>query len=77
LKNKEEIKQLARHTIHAEIEAIRGLHDAVNDDFAEVVILILESPGRVVITGIGKSAIIAGKIVSTLNSTGTPAVFMP
>jgi len=76
LKNKEEIKQLARHTIHAEIEAIRGLHDAVNDDFAEVVILILESPGRVVITGIGKSAIIAGKIVSTLNSTGTPAVFM-
>jgi arabinose-5-phosphate isomerase len=76
LKTKEEIKQLAKHTIGAEIEAIRGLQDAVNDDFAEVVTLILESPGRVVITGIGKSAIIAGKIVSTLNSTGTPAVFM-
>jgi arabinose-5-phosphate isomerase len=49
---------------------------AVNDDFTSVVTLILESQGRVVITGIGKSAIIAGKIVSTLNSTGTPAIFM-
>jgi len=76
LKTKEEIKLLAKHTIEAEIEAIKGLHDAVNDDFAEVVTLILGSPGRVVITGIGKSAIIAGKIVSTLNSTGTPSVFM-
>lgn len=58
------------------MEAINGLQFAVNDDFVNVVDLILNSKGRVVITGIGKSAIIANKIVSTLNSTGTPAIFM-
>jgi arabinose-5-phosphate isomerase len=76
LKNKEEIKQIALRTIQAELEAINGLQKAVNDDFTDVVALILDCRGRVVITGIGKSAIIAGKIVSTLNSTGTPAIFM-
>jgi arabinose-5-phosphate isomerase len=76
LKNKEEIKQIALHTIQAELEAVKGLQHAVNDDFVNVVDLILNSKGRVVITGIGKSAIIANKIVSTLNSTGTPAIFM-
>lgn len=76
MKNKEEIKEIALHTIHAELEAIRQLQLAINDDFADVVELILKGRGRVVITGIGKSAIIAGKIVSTLNSTGTPAIFM-
>jgi len=53
-----------------------GLKNAIDHDFADVVELILNSKGRVIITGIGKSAIIANKIVSTLNSTGTPAVFM-
>lgn len=53
-----------------------GLKNAIDNDFADVVELILKSKGRVIITGIGKSAIIASKIVSTLNSTGTPAVFM-
>jgi arabinose-5-phosphate isomerase len=48
----------------------------LNDDFVKVVELIYQSDGRVIITGIGKSAIIATKIVSTFNSTGTPAVFM-
>jgi arabinose-5-phosphate isomerase len=76
LKSKEEIKQIALHTIQAEMDAIKGLQFAVNDDFANVVELILNSRGRVVITGIGKSAIIANKIVSTLNSTGTPAIYM-
>jgi arabinose-5-phosphate isomerase len=76
LKTREEIKQIAIQTIQAEYEAVNGLKLAVNDDFAQVVELILASRGRVVITGIGKSAIIAGKIVSTLNSTGTPAIFM-
>jgi arabinose-5-phosphate isomerase len=76
LKTKEEIKQIALHTIQAEMEAIKGLQTAVNDDFVQIVDLILNSKGRVVITGIGKSAIIASKIVSTLNSTGTPAIFM-
>lgn len=76
MKTKEEIKKIAIGTIQAEYEAIKGLQHAVNDDFANVVELILAGKGRVVITGIGKSAIIAGKIVSTLNSTGTPAIFM-
>ena len=76
MKNREEIKQIALHTIQTELDAIKDLQQAVNDDFASVVELILSSKGRVVITGIGKSAIIANKIVSTLNSTGTPAIFM-
>ncbi len=76
MKTKEDIKKIAIGTIQAEYDAIKGLQHAVNDDFANVVELILAGKGRVVITGIGKSAIIAGKIVSTLNSTGTPAIFM-
>jgi arabinose-5-phosphate isomerase len=76
LKTREEIKQIALQTIQAEQDAINNLQLAVNDDFASVVELIFDCKGRVVITGIGKSAIIANKIVSTLNSTGTPAIFM-
>ena len=76
MKTREEIKQIALQTIQVELDAIKSLQLAVNDDFASVVEMILNSTGRVVITGIGKSAIIANKIVSTLNSTGTPAIFM-
>lgn len=76
MKTREEIKQIALHTIQAELDAIKNLQLAVNDDFVSVVELISDSKGRVIITGIGKSAIIANKIVSTLNSTGTPAIFM-
>lgn len=59
-----------------EAQAILGLIPNVNDDFVEVINTILNSKGRVIITGVGKSAIIAQKIVATLNSTGTPAIFM-
>ncbi|MFD2823354.1 SIS domain-containing protein [Lacinutrix iliipiscaria] len=59
-----------------ESEAILNLSHLVNEDFANSVELIFQSKGRVIITGIGKSAIIATKIVATLNSTGTPAIFM-
>jgi arabinose-5-phosphate isomerase len=76
LKTSEEIKQIALHTIQTEMEAIKGLQSAINNDFTSVIELILSSKGRVVITGIGKSALIANKIVSTFNSTGTPAIFM-
>jgi arabinose-5-phosphate isomerase len=76
LKTREEIKQIALQTIQAELEAIEGLQTAVNEDFIDVVEFIINGKGRIVITGIGKSAIIANKIVSTLNSTGTPAIFM-
>lgn len=74
--NYEEIKEIARRTIHDEAEAISEMKQAVNDDFAKCVDLIFHSKGRVVVTGIGKSAIIGSKIVASFNSTGTPAIFM-
>ncbi|WP_203257402.1 KpsF/GutQ family sugar-phosphate isomerase [Hyunsoonleella ulvae] len=59
-----------------EAKSILNLSTLIDDNFADAVDLIFNSKGRVVITGIGKSAIIASKIVATLNSTGTPAIFM-
>lgn len=70
------ILETARKTIDLERDAIANLSHLLTDDFAHTVSLIYNSKGRVIITGIGKSAIIANKIVATLNSTGTPAVFM-
>ncbi|NRA92269.1 MAG: KpsF/GutQ family sugar-phosphate isomerase [Psychroserpens sp.] len=70
------ILELARKTIDLERDAIANLSNLLTDDFANAVSLIYNSKGRVIITGIGKSAIIANKIVATLNSTGTPAIFM-
>jgi arabinose-5-phosphate isomerase len=70
------ITDSARNTLLLESEAIAKLVDYINADFEEIVRVILDSKGRLIITGIGKSANIANKIVATLNSTGTPAVFM-
>ncbi len=70
------IQTLAKETIELQAKAIANLVESVNDDFEEAVKLIYNCKGRVVITGIGKSAIIANKIVATMNSTGTPAIFM-
>jgi arabinose-5-phosphate isomerase len=70
------ILQTAKDTILIEAEAIKQLAELVDDDFEKAVMTIYESEGRVIVTGIGKSANIAAKIVATLNSTGTPAVFM-
>ena len=70
------ILNIAKTTINMESEAIANLANLLDNDFADAVQLIYNSKGRVIITGIGKSAIIANKIVATLNSTGTPAVFM-
>lgn len=72
----EQIRQIALRTIKEEATAIGQLVDFVDDSFPACVELILNSPGRVIVTGIGKSANIAAKLVSTLNSTGTPAGFM-
>jgi arabinose-5-phosphate isomerase len=72
----DELKKLAKSTLNIEADAIRNLQKYIDDDFVTCVKLIYESKGRVVITGIGKSAIIAQKIVATLNSTGTPSIFM-
>ncbi|MCH4551209.1 MULTISPECIES: KpsF/GutQ family sugar-phosphate isomerase [Aestuariibaculum] len=76
MNNKHSIIKIAKETIEAESQAILNLSNLVDSDFAEAVELIYHSKGRVIITGIGKSAIIASKIVASLNSTGTPAVFM-
>jgi len=76
LKTSEEIKQIAINTIADELAAIEGIRASINDNFIKAVETILQSTGRVVVTGIGKSANIAAKIVSTLNSTGTQAIFM-
>ena len=70
------IKQVALRTIDLEAKSISGLASFINDDFEKAVIAIADCAGRVVISGIGKSAVIAQKIVATLNSTGTPSIFM-
>lgn len=70
------IIDLAKKTIETERDAIANLSSLLDEDFANAVNCIIASKGRVVISGIGKSAIIATKIVATLNSTGTPAIFM-
>lgn len=76
MKSSQEIKDFALKTLALEAEAIHKLKTRINDDFVRTVQLIYQSRGRVVVTGIGKSAIIANKIVATFNSTGTPALFM-
>ncbi len=74
--NREEIINTARQTIAKEAETVAQLVGYIDDEFVTAVTYIINSKGRVVITGIGKSAIIANKIVATMNSTGTPAIFM-
>ena len=71
-----DISSIALKTIEQEAGAILGLKAFINNDFSKAVKAIHECKGRVVISGMGKSAIIAQKIVATLNSTGTPSLFM-
>ena len=73
---KSEILNLARKTLETESKAIADAVDHISEDFFQAVECILNSPGRLIITGIGKSANIGQKIVATMNSTGTPSVFM-
>jgi arabinose-5-phosphate isomerase len=70
------IRNTATRVLQNEAQAVLNLVDFLDGDFEACVAHILASKGRVVITGVGKSAIIANKIVATLNSTGTPALFM-
>ncbi|WP_420400315.1 KpsF/GutQ family sugar-phosphate isomerase [Flagellimonas sp.] len=70
------ILSIAKRTLETESKAIHNLINQLDEQFAQAVQHILKSQGRVVVTGVGKSAIIASKIVATLNSTGTPAIFM-
>ena len=70
------ITAIAIKTINTESKAITKLLDYINDDFVKSVQAIYETKGRLIVTGIGKSAIIAQKIVATMNSTGTPSMFL-
>ncbi|MGB4844479.1 MAG: KpsF/GutQ family sugar-phosphate isomerase [Ferruginibacter sp.] len=74
--NNDKIIQVALRTIELETSAVSGLKASVNADFIKAVTQIANSKGRLVVSGIGKSAIIAQKIVATLNSTGTPSIYM-
>jgi arabinose-5-phosphate isomerase len=76
LKKLNPILQTAKETILLESEAIANLAKLLDENFEKAVNFILNSNGRVIVTGIGKSANIATKIVATFNSTGTPAIFM-
>ncbi|MCW3081111.1 KpsF/GutQ family sugar-phosphate isomerase [Segetibacter sp.] len=66
----------AIRTIELEAEAVAGLAKFINEDFEKAVEIVFKSSGRLVVSGVGKSAIISQKIVATLNSTGTPSLFM-
>ncbi|MGJ1195788.1 KpsF/GutQ family sugar-phosphate isomerase [Sphingobacterium spiritivorum] len=76
MKNNTEIKNIAIEAIELEAQSVQNLTNNINEDFVGVVHEILNIKGRVIVTGIGKSAIIAQKIVATLNSTGTPSIFL-
>jgi len=71
-----DILEIAKNTIQLEAEALTGLLSTLDADFEKAVRKVHESKGRLVVTGIGKSAIVGSKIVATMNSTGTPALFM-
>lgn len=71
-----DIISLAKQTISQEAESIAALVSYIDEDYEKIVDLLINNKGRLVISGIGKSAIIAQKIVATLNSTGTPSLFM-
>jgi arabinose-5-phosphate isomerase len=66
----------AREVVHMEAQALLALEPRIGDDFARAVELICGVPGRVIVSGIGKSGIVARKIAATLTSTGTPAIFI-
>jgi arabinose-5-phosphate isomerase len=76
LDTKERILFIAKKAISIELDTILALQESIDDEFAKVVEWLLTCNGKVVITGIGKSAIVGQKIVATFNSTGTPAIFM-
>ena len=71
-----DIKKIAKETISIELAAVAKLESSINDDFVNAINLILNTKGRLIVAGIGKSANIANKMVATFNSTGQPAVFL-
>jgi arabinose-5-phosphate isomerase len=71
-----DIKSIAKNALLIETKAIAGLEHFIDDQFVAAVETVMQSKGRFVVSGIGKSAIIAQKIVATCNSTGTPAIYL-
>lgn len=76
VKKSDKLRQLAMDTLTLEAQSVLRLTEFIDDDFLSCVQAMLVCKGRIVVTGVGKSAIIAQKIVATLNSTGTPSIFM-
>ncbi len=76
MNTKNQLLEIARSTIAREIATLKEVHQALSDSFYDAVMAIIQTNGRLIITGMGKSAIIGQKIVATLNSTGTPSAFM-
>lgn len=74
--NPQQIQEIARQTIGLEAESLLAMQQFIDDQFSRAVEVVYQSKGRLVVSGIGKSAIIAQKIVATLNSTGTPSLYM-
>ena len=74
--NKKSIIEFGKEVIQLQSESIKNIAEFIDENFEKAIEIILNSNGRVIVTGIGKSAIIANKIVATLNSTGTPSIFM-
>ena len=74
--NKKNIIEFGKEVIQLQSESIKNIAEFIDENFEKAIEIILNSNGRVIVTGIGKSAIIANKIVATLNSTGTPSIFM-
>jgi arabinose-5-phosphate isomerase len=76
IETEKDVIEIGKRVIRIEANAVAELEDRIDENFAEVVDLILRLTGRVVITGVGKSGIIARKIVATMNSTGTTALYL-
>ena len=76
MKTKEQTLEIAKNTIILEANSLLSVADKIDNQLFQVVEKIIHSQGRVIVTGIGKSAIIGQKMVATFNSTGTPAIFM-
>ena len=76
MKSKDNILKIAKDSFTNQGNAILNLHKFLTPDFENAIKKIQSLKGRVIISGIGKSAIIGNKIVATLNSTGTPSIFM-
>ena len=76
MKEKKSILSYAIETIEHQANSIKNLSKLLTKDFEKAVNIINNTKGRVIVSGIGKSAIIAQKIVATFNSTGTPSIFM-